>query len=279
MPYPPSYRGNFGTFPYMKMEVNMSDNPSKEIVHGYEIKRAILFENDRVFALAENPNAPQPFVTWQFTEENGKRDYYWGHYTKNADTAEKDYEARVAGYRKDYGMSEKAVYKYYSTQRPIDIGTFPKTENGPVQIVNFDTREGVELGKYQAWGYLVYGAPLTEKQIDDYDLRAAPDNPDIKKRMQELSQVVGEWEEMRKAPDNLRFTSWYTDFGIFIKKDYITPEQMDERYNYIMESRTRAAQNKADKKPIADQLKDAGKQVDRGDAPPDKKKSHNHEDR
>lgn len=27
------------------------------------------------------------------------------------------------------------VYKYYSTQRPVDIGTFPKTENGPVDIV------------------------------------------------------------------------------------------------------------------------------------------------
>lgn len=104
----------------MEMEENMSDNPSKEKVHGYEIKRSILFENDRGFALAENPNAPQPFVTWQFTEENGKRDYYWGHYTINADTAAKDYEARVTGYQKDYGVSEKAarpapeVYKPHS---------------------------------------------------------------------------------------------------------------------------------------------------------------------
>jgi len=82
-------------------------------------------------------------------------------------------------YDEFYGVSEKAFYKYYSTQRPVDVGTFPKTENGPVEIVNFDKRENVEAGKIQAWGYLVYCEPLTEKQIDDYELMAAPDNPDI----------------------------------------------------------------------------------------------------
>ena len=67
----------------------MSDNEKShpagnEWVHGYEIKRSIVFENDRGFALAENPNAPQPFVTWMFTEgENGKRDFYWGYPNKN----------------------------------------------------------------------------------------------------------------------------------------------------------------------------------------------------
>lgn len=49
----------------------MSDN-----VKGYEIKRAIAFENDRGFALGENPQAVQPFATWQFTEDaSGRRDY------------------------------------------------------------------------------------------------------------------------------------------------------------------------------------------------------------
>lgn len=54
-----------------------------EKVHGYEIKQSVVFTNDRGFALAENPNAPQPFVTWQLTEENGRRDYYWGYPNKN----------------------------------------------------------------------------------------------------------------------------------------------------------------------------------------------------
>lgn len=156
----------------------MSDKSRKEMVHGYEIKRSVLFDNDRGFALAENPNAPQPFVTWQFTEENGKRDYYWGHYTTNKDAAVRDYENRVSEYQHEYGVSEKSAYRYYSTQRPVDIGTFPKTENGPLYHVNLDKRESVEQGQFQAWGYLVYDAPLTKKQMDDYELRAAPGNPD-----------------------------------------------------------------------------------------------------
>ncbi|KPU43205.1 hypothetical protein OXPF_32190 [Oxobacter pfennigii] len=166
----------------------MSDNPSKEMVHGYEIKRSVLFDNDRGFALAENPNAPQPFVTWQFTEENGKRDYYWGHYTTNKAAAVRDYENRVLEYQYDYGVSEKSAYKYYSTQRPVDIGTFPKTENGPLYLVNFDKRESVEQGRFLAWGYLVYDAPLTEKQMNDYELRAASGNPDRNATLREQGE-------------------------------------------------------------------------------------------
>jgi len=142
----------------------MADENQKELIHGYEIQRAIVFENNRGFALAENPAAVSPFVTWQFTEEeNGAREYYWGHYTTSRDAATWDYELRIAEYTKEYGLSEKDAYKYYSTQRPVDIGTFPKTDGGPVRIVNFDTREGVEQGRLQAWGYLVYDKPLSER--------------------------------------------------------------------------------------------------------------------
>lgn len=159
----------------------MSDN-----VKGYEIKRAITFENERGFALGENPQAVQPFATWQFTEDaSGRRDYYWGHYTINKAAATRDYENRVSEYQHDYGVSEKTAYKFYSTQRPVDIGTFPKTENGPLYLVNFDKRESVEQGRFLAWGYLVYDAPLTEKQMADYELRAAPGNPDRKAPMRE----------------------------------------------------------------------------------------------
>lgn len=249
----------------------MSDNPSKEKVHGYEIKRSILFENDRGFALAENPNAPQPFVTWQFTEENGKRDYYWGHYTKNADTAEKDYEARVTGYQKDYGVSEKAarpapeVYKYYSTQRPVDIGTFPNIDSGPIEIVNFDRRESVENGRFQAWGYLLYHAPLTEKQANDYELRAAPGNPDqlrlTPEQLEQQVQAVGKWEQSKRIPDVKRLTWWYPDFGSFVKKEFATDTQLSERYEQVMESKART-----EKKPIAEQLKEGAEQAAKDNA-------------
>ena len=230
----------------------MSNIPSTEKVHGYEIKKSVLFENDRGFALAENLNAPQPFVTWQFTEENGRSDYYWGHYTQNSDAAAKDFETRVAEYQKDYGVSEKSmrpvpeVYKYYSTQRPVDIGTFPKTENGPTEIVNFDQRESVENGRFLAWGYLLYRAPLTEKQMDDYELRAAPDNLDqfrlTSEQLEQQAQVVGKWEQERHIPDGERLTWWYPDFGVFVKNELISDAELFERYEKVMENKARSAQ-------------------------------------
>jgi hypothetical protein len=56
----------------------MDDKNQKETVHGYEILRSVIFANNRGFALAENFAAVDPFITWQFTIENGARDYYWG---------------------------------------------------------------------------------------------------------------------------------------------------------------------------------------------------------
>jgi hypothetical protein len=72
----------------------------------------------------------------------------------------------------------RAPYRYYSTQRPIDIGTFPKTNGGPHSFANYTQRVYVENGTRQAWGYLAYREPLNEKEIDDYELYAASGNPD-----------------------------------------------------------------------------------------------------
>lgn len=42
-----------------------------------------------------------------------------------------------------------------------------------MNIENFDSRMFVENDSFRAWGYLEYKQPLTEKQISDYELRAA----------------------------------------------------------------------------------------------------------
>lgn len=194
------------------------DDKEKEKVHGYEIQRSFLFENSRGFAIAENSDAVSPFVTWQFTEvEKGFRDFYWGHYHSDKDKATRDYEYRIAEYYYDYGLSEKDAYKYYSTQRPVDIGTYPKTENAPIRIINFDSRESVEHNRFMAWGYLIYDAPLTKKQIADYELRPAIGNPD-RRLMEEQAQIVGKWEQAHRIPDIRRLTWWYPDFGVFVVK-------------------------------------------------------------
>ncbi|MBR3000634.1 MAG: hypothetical protein IKG46_09575 [Solobacterium sp.] len=73
------------------------------------------------------------------------------------------------------GLQENGRYRYYSTQRPVDIGTFPKPAgNAPVEIHNYDNRQLVEGGTMQAWGWLEYVKPLTEKEAGDYELKPAP---------------------------------------------------------------------------------------------------------
>lgn len=48
-----------------------------EIVQGYAILKTTTFDSGHGFALGHNPGAPDPFVTWQFTEgEKGQRGYY-----------------------------------------------------------------------------------------------------------------------------------------------------------------------------------------------------------
>lgn len=64
--------------------------------------------------------------------------------------------------------------KYYSTQRPVMIGSFPKPSgNAVVGIHNFESRTYVkELGRV-AWGWIEYENPLTEKECEAYELVAA----------------------------------------------------------------------------------------------------------
>ena len=73
---------------------------------GYEIRESVLFDNGRGFVLGENDRAPSLFVTWQFAEENGHRDYFWGHYHTEEAAAVKDFTARSADYQRRYGVQE-----------------------------------------------------------------------------------------------------------------------------------------------------------------------------
>lgn len=58
--------------------------------------------------------------------------------------------------------------RYYSTQRPVAPGTYPR--RGAQKIMNFDCRAQVELIGRQAWGYIEYDRDLTEKEAKDYEL-------------------------------------------------------------------------------------------------------------
>lgn len=77
-----------------------------DVVEGYEVQKSVLFSNGKGMALAENPAAPEPYVTWQFTEAKGKRDYYWGHYFADKGEALRDFTERVEHYKSSFCVSE-----------------------------------------------------------------------------------------------------------------------------------------------------------------------------
>ena len=158
---------------------------------GYEIIKAVMLENGRGFALGYHPTAPSPYVTWAcYDDKDGQRQYEWGHYGSDRAALEQDFAARVQEYQRLYNVGVKqteapGLYKYYSTQRPVDIGAF------------------------MAWGYLTYTRPLTKRQASDYELRPAPDNPDRPRSIREQMKTAakqaeadrGQTAPKKNAPD------------------------------------------------------------------------------
>ena len=174
---------------------------------GYEIKRLLLYDDNKGFALGENLRAPDPYVTSKVTEEQGRRSFDWWHYFTTERVAVKDFLKRAADYEKDNSVSlvsegpQPDSFKYYSTQRPIDIGTFPKGGgNDPIRFQNYDKRLPVEGGAFLAWGELEYGKQLTEDEMFCYELRPSRDNPDVWRRMDALAQAM---TKKRRRPIHL----------------------------------------------------------------------------
>ncbi len=138
-----------------------------------------------------------------------------GHYGSDRAALEQDFAARVQEYQHLYNVGIKqteapSLYKYYSTQRPVDIGIFPKPHrNTPEEIVNYDQRILVENGSFLAWGHLTYTRLLTKRQASDYELRPAPDNPDrprsIREQMKTAAKLAeadrGQAAPKKNAPD------------------------------------------------------------------------------
>ena len=182
----------------MALEDLMAEDPAE----AYEIIQAVMLENGRGFALGHNPAAPSPYVTWAcYDDKDGQRQYEWGHYGSDRAALEQDFAARMQEYQRLYNVDVRQVeapglYKYYSTQRPVDIGTFPKPpRNAPDEIVNYDQRVPVENGSFLAWGHLTYTRPLTKRQASDYELRPAPDNPDRPRSIREQMKTAAKQAE------------------------------------------------------------------------------------
>ena len=127
-------------------------------------------------------------------------------------------------------------YKYYSTQRPIDIGTYPKPPAAPeVELVFYDQRKPVENGTALAWGELIYDAPLTPEQVSNYELRPSRDNPDVRERMSVQAQAVGAWERRNHIPEEKCLTFWASDIQAFVPLPQATMEQLARRFELALD--------------------------------------------
>lgn len=59
-------------------------------------------------------------------------------------------------------------YRYWLTLRPAMPGTIP-TKNLS-RIENYDYRRFDGEAGREVWGYVVYSAPLSEKEVSEYEL-------------------------------------------------------------------------------------------------------------
>lgn len=59
--------------------------------------------------------------------------------------------------------------RYYSTQRPVGPGTYPR-QSGTETVTNFDGPTYCEEIGREAWGYIEYREPITPEAARAYEL-------------------------------------------------------------------------------------------------------------
>ena len=77
--------------------------------------------------------------------------------------------------------------------------------------------------------------PLSPKQIEDYELRPARDNPDIKERMSVQAQAVGAWERRNHIPEEKRLTRWDPDSKTYEPLDSVRMEELQRQFEIALE--------------------------------------------
>ena len=69
----------------------------------------------------------------------------------------------------DYVDGEKQrLHRYYLLLRPVGISTQPQ---GMTDWHNFDCRKYIPEIDHEAWGWVEYDHPLTQEEIDAYDMK------------------------------------------------------------------------------------------------------------
>lgn len=127
--------------------------------------------------------------------------------------------------------------RYYSTLRPIALGTVPRNFTS---YENFDTRKYVDSISHEAWGWVEYDKELTKEEMEAYELVKEDDNMLTEKEFYEQAKerainkggikarIDPETLELREEYDVFPV---YPDFGI----DYVKPEEAYDAYKKVCE--------------------------------------------
>ena len=85
--------------------------------------------------------------------------------------------------------------------------------------------------------------------------------------------MVGKWEDAHRVPDQKRLTWFYPDFGSYVVKEYVTPEQLASFARGVERQEAARAHKEAKRQPpIAEQLKVAQREAQEHRAPDGPKK-------
>lgn len=241
-----------------------------QINQGYVILQTMLFDDGSGFVLGQDAKSRDPYVTWRFTKDGSHFDFSEGRFHNNTDLAEQDFQQRAADYLSQHEvkiaeqMPMQPLYHYYLTEAPVWIDTYPSSGfNPPIRIESYDRRVTAERGTLPIWGHLYYAEPLTEREIQHYELTPARYNPDVWQRMREQAQIVGRWEDEEQRPDWLRVTCWEDSLQKYLPVETTPPDQLDYCVRLIAARQAAKAQEAGKPQlPIAQQMKAAQARVD-----------------
>ncbi len=114
-------------------------------------------------------------------------------------------------------------YRYYSTERPVAPGTFPKKPG--CEISNYPQKFFIDKAAVHAWGHIDYNEPLTDQEIADYELKAEPFEFSVTFRV--TNEQVGRLHKLLPEWQN-----WESEDGGKPFKDY----DIEKLFNVIMQT-------------------------------------------
>jgi len=99
------------------------------------------------------------------------------------------------------------TYRYYLRNRPPSIGTHP---NNPDKVEGYNPRQPAPISGYLSWGYVEYGAPLSNESIANYEL--FEDRVTMPSKVVELVKFAHD-EGVNEAIETI-FDKSYKEYGI-----------------------------------------------------------------